>query len=363
MTNILKLLLLILLPLATISCGKDDDNLQEDIVGTWYGIRSYYNPVGGTKYQYLTIKFESNRLGSLEYESPVSYAAAKFTYSVHENKIICQGAYANTNGDISEDFNMILRIEGDRLIPIDTYSMFILTRDGSVETDGYGDEVIDDSQLIYGVWVHSSNEVVIVFDYSKFTEYTLLSASSNIYKKKTEGSFSYDYRQKYILINGARFNILSLTENSLQIKSESSNTIYNYKRGTEANIPSNGESSEDYRTLLELPLYWKDNNRVRSFSFHHSNQVFYGEESSKPYGSWGYIFLNAKGTYWISGNEINCVFDDVSWQDGKSGSKDYFPDWVCGEKNLKVFTIENINTESMKLRFENGKSYYFYPLK
>ena len=345
------------------SCSKEDDDITDNIVGTWYGTRSYYNPAGGTKFQYLTITFESNGTGDLEYESPVSYAFAKFTYSVRDSKVICQGAYADTNGAVNGDFNLTLRIEGNRLIPTDRYDMFILTRDGSIETDGSGDEVKDDSQLIYGVWVHSSGEVVIVFDSSSFTEYTLLSASSNIYSKKTEGSFSYNYRQNYVLINNARYNVLNLTENALQLKSESNNVTYNYKRGSKSDIPTNGEGSEDYRSLLELPLFWQDNSGLRSLTFHHSNQVSYMEDSSKPYGSWGTISLIANGTYWISGKEINCTFNDVNWQDGTSGAKKYFPDWECGKTNFKVFTIKSISSESLELKFENGKTYYFYPYK
>lgn len=343
-----------------LSCGDDNEsNDLSQIIGSWYGTHSYYNPAGGTKYQYLTVSFDSNGLGSLEYESPVSISFANFTYSVQRNIIKCQGAYANSDGDWGSDFDMSLRIEGDRLIPIDRYTSFILTRDGSVETGGDGDEVIDDSEYIYGVWLHNDGGVVLVLDRTSFTEYTLMSGSTSVYRKKTEGSFSYNYRQNYILINNYQYDIVSLTKNSLQLQSTDTKKLYNYNRGTESDIPNNGEDTTDYRAILELALMWKDD--TRSFVFHHSNQIAYYENSSKSYGSWGPISLVATGTYYIYGKNIYCSFSDVSWQDGKSGAKDYFPGWVCGEEVTKVFSIESISTECLWLRHENGKTYYLYP--
>ncbi len=364
MTKFFRLLLLIIFPLIIISsCEKDDDSPrpQDSIVGTWYGIRSYINPVSGIQYQYLTISFDSNGIGILEYEGPITYSLATFTYSIQNDTIICHGSDMDADGYWSEDFNMTLKIEGDRLIPTDRFSMFILTRDGSVETDGNGEEIIDDSQLIYGVWLHNSGKVVLVFDYSNFTEYSLLSDPRNVYYKKTEGSFSYNYRQKYVNIGDVYYNVVNLTNNSLQLKLEGSNKTYNYTRGTEADIPSNGEGMVDYKVLLELPRFWGDDKDIRTIVFNNSNQVTYYETSSKPYGSWGHISLIASGTYWVVDKEINCVFDDVYWEGGTSGSKNYFPDWTCGEKNFKIFTIENINTESLKLKFDDGNSYYFCP--
>lgn len=124
------------------SCSKDDGPGGDSrVVGSWYGIHSYYNPAGGTKYQYLTLTFDSDGTGNMEYESPVSYSAAKFFYKVDGNRVYCEGAYADTYGDIADDFTMTLRIENDRLIPENRYSMFILTRDGSVVTDGNGNEI------------------------------------------------------------------------------------------------------------------------------------------------------------------------------------------------------------------------------
>lgn len=348
------LLLLILLPLS--SCDKDDDPASSDIVGTWYGTRSYYNPVGGTKYQYLTITFEANGFGSLEYEAPTSYSAAKFTYSVQNNTVTCKGAYANTDGVVEGDFVMNLRREDNRLIPIDKYNMFILTKDNSVMTDGNGNELIDDSELIRGVWWHSSKEVVLVIDNNDFTEYTLMSASSNIYSKKTEGSFSYNLLQKYVLINGAKFDVLALSESTLQLKS-SNGTIFNYTRGTNADIPTNGQNSNNYKEILENSKFgWVTNESItRLIKFYDSNNVYYLEESTKSSG----VNLSAKGSYSLSGKTITCTYTDIYWDFGDSIYKNYFPGWTFGKTNTKIYTMESINVEKMVLKCD-GETYIFY---
>lgn len=121
------------------SCSSDDDESSfSDIIGTWSGTYTYYNPVGGQKYQYLTIWFYENGTGELEYESPTSSSFASFIYSVAGNVVMCQGAWANSDADYDVNFAMTLRIDGDRLIPQDRYSAFILTRDGSIVTDSSG---------------------------------------------------------------------------------------------------------------------------------------------------------------------------------------------------------------------------------
>lgn len=124
-----------------IGCSKDDDDQLNNIVGTWYGTRTYYNPVGGTKYQYLTFRFYDNYTGEYDYESPVSYEKGYFSYQIKGGLIVCKGATANTYGDVDADFVINLKIDADRLLPQEKYSVFILTRDGSVVTDGNGNEI------------------------------------------------------------------------------------------------------------------------------------------------------------------------------------------------------------------------------
>lgn len=139
--------LLILLAICGIilpSCSKDDEPGKGlDIIGSWYGTRSYYNPVGGTKYQYLTISFDYDGTGTVEYDTPVGYSVGKFQYKVKGHTINCTGVYINHYDELEEDFSMSLNLEGDRLIPQDRFDWFILTRDNSVMTDGNGNEIIN----------------------------------------------------------------------------------------------------------------------------------------------------------------------------------------------------------------------------
>lgn len=146
-----SLLILALIILSSIisvtftSCSSDDDAASPDIIGSWYGTRKYNNPVSGTKYQYITITFNSDHSGTLEYESPVSVSYAIFSWSVSGSIITCRGAYADTYGDAASDFTMQIEIKGDRLYPLNNYSSFILTRNGDVITDGNGNETKNSS--------------------------------------------------------------------------------------------------------------------------------------------------------------------------------------------------------------------------
>ena len=223
------------------SCSDKDEPNVESVVGSWYGTRTYYNPAGGTKYQYLTMSFESNGTGTLEYESPVSYSVAKFTYKINGGNITCSGAYANTYGDLESDFTMTLSIEGDRLIPTNKYSQFILTRDNSVMTDGDGNEVIDQSNLLQQVWISTSGETITIFEESTYIEYVLSSPYSKTYTSRYEGAYSYNVARKLINLNGTQFDIISLTSTFLSLKSEKSGKIFNYNVGSASDIPINEE--------------------------------------------------------------------------------------------------------------------------
>lgn len=141
-----------------VSCGDDKDEpttAATAIIGSWYGTYSYYNPVGGTKYQYLTVRFNADMTGDLEYESPVSYSAAKFYYTISGTTVSCTGAWASSDGDLDTAFNMSFEYRGETLVPLDRYTTFILTRDGSIVTGsgnqgGVGDSGSGDSDITPG---------------------------------------------------------------------------------------------------------------------------------------------------------------------------------------------------------------------
>lgn len=231
-------MMLLFIAIAVASCGGDDDPASSEVVGTWYGTRVYYNPVSGKKYQYLTISFESNGTGDLEYEAPTSYTAANFTYKVKNGSVICSGASANTSGDVSSDFTMTLNIEGERLIPTDHYTQFILTRDNSVMTDGNGHEVVDWSSWLQHVWVATDGSTVVVFDDDTYDEYILTSPFAKTYSSHSSGRYTCDPSIRLLTIGGTQLEVLSIGDNFLSLIRKYDNEWLQYNRGSESDIPT-----------------------------------------------------------------------------------------------------------------------------
>ena len=158
------------------SCSKDslNDNIRlDDIVGSWYGTSSYINPVSGRKYQYLEFSFYSDYTGEFYRDTPSGITVGYFNYKIKGNVIKCSGYVVYSDGDMEERDIELLK-EGDRLIPQTTYTNFILTMDGSVETDMEGNELIDNTQLLLNVWVCNSSPLVMDIENSRtYCEYIL----------------------------------------------------------------------------------------------------------------------------------------------------------------------------------------------
>lgn len=125
-----------------ISCSNDDPS--SNLTGRWYGTR-YYNNVSGSKWQYLTIDLYDDMTGYLEYESDLSVTIATFEWKTSGGYVLCNGISGNSYGEASDQFSMKMQISGDRLIPIDIFNLFILTKDNSVITDGEGNEITEES--------------------------------------------------------------------------------------------------------------------------------------------------------------------------------------------------------------------------
>ena len=141
--NLWHVLSLSLIMLMFASCSGDEPS--STYVGSWYGTRCYYNPVGGTKWQYITVELYADNSGYLEYEAPTSITIATFVWKVKGEYIECNGVSGNSAEEATDDFSMKMKIEGDRLIPVDKFNVFILTKDNSVVTDGDGNEIVNDS--------------------------------------------------------------------------------------------------------------------------------------------------------------------------------------------------------------------------
>ena len=335
------------------SCSSDDDESSfSDIIGTWSGTYTYYNPVGGQKYQYLTIWFYENGTGELEYESPTSSSFASFIYSVAGNVITCQGAWANSDADYDVNFAMTLRIEGDRLIPQDRYSTFILTRDGSIVTDSSGNEVVDNSSLLKGVWVSTDGTTVTEFFTSTYDEYVLDRPFGSSYVSIYNGNYSYSPERRKLWINTTGFDISVLNESVLKLTT--GNNTFSYKRGSKADIPSKGSIAG---MLIGKNLV--DNNNKRYFYFNSDGSVAYMESSNINVGSWGKAMLDARGTYTLSGNTVRCTYTDVSWTGGEySGYENIFPGWTYGKSCTKTYTVK-VEGTTLIFTMPDGKNIRF----
>lgn len=348
------------------ACNNDEDNIiRNDIVGSWYGTRSYYNPAAGTKYQYLSMKFESNGTGDLEYTTPSSYSYAKFNYRISGSKIMCDGYFATTTYemDSAERFEMTLSIEGDRLIPLDRYDFFILTKDDSVMTDSDGNEVIDDSNLLNNVWIRDDGYSICVIKNGKCTEYMLLSQYGKIYSKKSDYDIYYDPARRTILFGTTKYDLIALTSSLLEIKSNKNHFVFN--AGTSEDIPSSGENgnNSDINALLKsAPFGWETKDSKYIFRFMESDVTTYIEHSNRNFGSWGPITMIIEGTYTLNNKQITCYYPDVQWDYGNNQTKDWFPGWTYGKARTRKFTIKSISSTALTLEDEDGKTYYTKPL-
>ena len=160
--NIVILAVIAALGFGFASCG--DDISYDSISGTWYGTRTYVNPVSGRKYVYLTVEFGDNKTGLLEYQTPTSIGEAVFEYSISRKEIKCNGVYANSDGDVEDRF-FNFKIDGDRL-NTESFGGFILTKDGSVITDSDGNEFTGENR---NVDMPSFDKYLTTSDYDGFT--------------------------------------------------------------------------------------------------------------------------------------------------------------------------------------------------
>lgn len=115
--------------LATSSCS-DDDGPASDIswlVNEWWiGEHTYYNPVSGTKTNYVYFKFLDNGRGEYALETQTNYVEGYFRYHISGNTISCTGITGGTDGGFDTSWSATLTISDNR----DTlyYNSWELTR-------------------------------------------------------------------------------------------------------------------------------------------------------------------------------------------------------------------------------------------
>ena len=351
------LLMAIILTTGFSACSGDDEEPQQtNIVGQWIGHHAFYTSVSGMKHTYLYIKFNADGTGELEYEGGTNTSFAYFTYQVSGTTISCTGARGNTSeANVETNFSMKLRIEGDRIKPLERYTQFILTRDGSITTTANGQIVEDKSNLLRGVWVRDDKGTVIeLHDDETYDEYILDPPGSITYSVKESGSYSYNSVLNALYVNSQQYSILQLDATHLKIKCDSPDKQFYFTKGTFANVP----------TLISLTgaltahMMWIDNNEGGCFLFYQNGDVRY-TESGVNIGSHGPATLVADGTYFITSNTLYCSFTDVDWT--YSDIYPYiFPGWTAGKAVTKIYTLE-INDNYLKITDYNGKTKILYP--
>lgn len=343
-----------ILVLFVTSCSDDVSPSYDDLSGTWYGTRYYMNN-GTVKYQYITLVLNSDGTGSMEYESPVSFSAANFTWSVNGNKLVCRGAYANTYGEMSGSYLLECKIENGRLLPIGQFSSFILTKDNSVMTDGDGKEVANPEEQLYmlqNVWVSEDRTTVVEFFPGKsYDEYVLSSPGAKYYTEFNTGDYSFNPFSKRLTMNSINWDVLTLNKEKLVLQNGSK--LIKYNIGTRDDIPSQ-VNLKKYLTSAT----WGDDKGKYMFVFKDDGSVIYLEDSGRRYGSYGSIVLRAEGNYNVSGSSVTCRFTDVSWEYGASGTSNWFPGWTYGKSCTKTYKIVVSPSTSLQVTFPDSKVVY-----
>lgn len=323
-TNLLYLLVFGLI-LCSFKCTDDEEELVDQrVVGTWYGKRSYNNPAAGIRYQYLMVTFNNDNTGTLEYESPLGLGVGSFVWTTSKNQVSCyNGAYVNYEGVVESDFSMKLRIEGDRLIPEDKFTSFILTRDGSVETDGNGNEIIDYSDLLQNVWVETDGKSVIWFkDDKNVVEYRFEDKSNpDIYSFRRNTQYSYYIRDGQIRIENMLYDIIGLDENELTLlEKDSPFEMHMYDIGTKQDIPVDEPTTHDagYAVDLGLPsgVKWANCNVGASSPEGFGGYYAWGETFEKEsYAITDYTYYKSSKQEWVDiGTNISGTRYDVACQ-------------------------------------------------
>lgn len=321
--NLLYLLVFGLI-LCSFKCTDDEEEfVDQRVVGTWYGKYSYNNPVTGVNYRYLMVTFNNDNTGILEYESPLGLGVGSFVWTTSKNQVSCyDGGYVDYEG-VASAFSMKLRIEGDRLIPEDRFTSFILTRDGSVETDVDGNEIVDNSALLQNVWVETGGKSVMWFkDAINVVEYRFEDTSNpDIYSFRRNTQYSYSARDNEIKIEDDVYSIVGVNGKELTLRMTTSPySMHMYDIGTKQDIPSDVATTYDagYAVDLGLPsgIKWANCNVGASSPEGFGGYYAWGETFEKDsYAITDYAYYKSSKQEWVDiGTNISGTRYDVACQ-------------------------------------------------
>lgn len=322
-TNLLYLLVFGLI-LCSFKCTDDEEEfVDQRVVGTWYGKYSYNNPVTGVNYRYLMVTFNNDNTGILKYETPLGVEVGSFVWTTSKNQVSCyDGGYVDYEG-LASAFSMKLRMEGDRLIPEDRFTSFILTRDGSVETDVDGNEIVDNSTLLQNVWVETGGKSVMWFkDAMNVVEYRFEDTSNpDIYSFRRNTQYSYSARDNEIKIEDDVYSIVGVNGKELTLRMTTSPySMHMYDIGTKQDIPSDAATTYDagYAVDLGLPsgVKWANCNVGASSPEEFGGYYAWGETFEKEgYAITDYTYYKSSKQEWVDiGTNISGTRYDVACQ-------------------------------------------------
>lgn len=189
-------------------------------------------------------------------------------------------------------------------------------------TDDYG----QDPWYGTGSWTYSNNS------------WSLLTGSSMI-------------SGKYIIVNG------QLICNTVFEDGSSRTVTYNRISG------GNGTQGEqDYKSMLIKHKTWTwDNGQYDNgfFTFYGTNNVQFLQSGSSKVGSYGIPNLDARGTFSINGNKLECTYVNISID--PSNASNQFPNWKIGSTRKITYSIDKLTDTELILKDGNIK-YTLKPL-
>ncbi len=104
---------------------EDEDGIPSELVGTWEGSHTYYNPVGGYKTNYIEFTFNAERTGTCQITAQTYFAAAAFSYTIKGSSITCIGiCYGSDNSDSGDEWSASLEWEGGKLTAGSPYTNY-----------------------------------------------------------------------------------------------------------------------------------------------------------------------------------------------------------------------------------------------
>ncbi len=119
---------------------------------------------------------------------------------------------------------------------------------------------------------------------------------------------------------------------------------------------NNKSDEQDYRLILLKHKTWswyKSQYDNGFFTFSGNRDVQFLQSGNKKVGSYGIPTLDARGTFEINGNSLDCIYLDVSVDPTNAANQ--FPDWNIGHTRRIVYTIEKLTDNQLILKNGSAK--------